>query len=283
MHQDHSRHCSAKITSARFLLDERTALACSALLDREFAPVTGSVLPYLWHWLYFWPNARQSELGPDGHPRADTSFMPALLPRRMWAGSRLHFHAPVQIGEFLNHESSVKSLEEKNGRSGRLAFVTLSHRFVSEGGSLFIEEEQDIVYREPATGEPHGTAPTLARTDESWQQRIVPTEVMLFRYSALTFNAHRIHYDRSYAREQEGYPDLVVHGPLLATLLMESLCQNLPTTKVTTFSFKALSPVFVGQPFHVCGSVAATGLTADLWIRDQHGAVAMTATAGIAQ
>jgi 3-methylfumaryl-CoA hydratase len=201
----------------------------------------------------------------------------------MWAGSRLHFHAPVQIGEFLNRESSVKSLEEKNGRSGRLAFVTLSHRFVSDGGSLVVEEEQDIVYREPATGEARRAAPTLARTDESWQRLIVPTEAMLFRYYALTFNAHRIHYDRSYAREQEGYPDLVVHGPLLATLLMELLCQNLPATRVTNFSFRALSPLFIGQPFHVCGSLAATGPTADLWIRDQQVAVAMTATAGIAQ
>jgi 3-methylfumaryl-CoA hydratase len=245
----------------------------AATLDRdELAP--DQPLPPLWHWLYFLPRARQSELGPDGHPRRGGFLPPVALPRRMWAGGRLEFARPLQVGEAIRRVSTVKSVAEKQGRSGRLVFVTVRHEISGPSG-LALSEEHDIVYRDaPRPGE--AAPPPVARTDEAWRRDIRPEATLLFRYSALTFNGHRIHYDRRYVEEVEGYPGLVVHGPLIATMLADLARRNDPRP-VAAFAFRALSPLFDDDAFTVCGRPSADDGAA-LWARSAQGALAMEAT-----
>jgi 3-methylfumaryl-CoA hydratase len=166
--------------------------------------------------------ARHSEIGPDGHPKRGGFLPPVPLPRRMWAGSRLTFVQPVRVGDALTRESRILDVSGKEGRTGHLVFVTVRHDYSLASG-LAITEEHDIVYRDnPQPGQP-APKPTPAPTDSQFSREIVPDPVLLFRYSALTFNGHRIHYDRSYVTEVEGYPGLIVHGPLIATLLLDLL------------------------------------------------------------
>ncbi|ABE36554.1 maoC like domain protein [Paraburkholderia xenovorans LB400] len=257
------------------------ASALEATLDHPVSLRTGDALPPLWHWLYFWPRARQSALGADGHPLKG-SFLPDLgLPRRMWAGGRLRFIAPIAIGEAIMRRSAVTSFTEKAGRSGRLGFVTVRHEIAGAKG-LLIDEEQHIVYREPPQPGSSAPAPIPARTDATWRRLIEPDETLLFRYSALTFNAHRIHYDRTYVTQVEGYPDLVVHGPLQAALLADLVQRHLPGRAFETFLFRAVRPLFLGQPFSVCGRPAADGSTVELWVSDHEGALTMSAQATLA-
>jgi 3-methylfumaryl-CoA hydratase len=200
--------------------------ALAATLDRDDpAPAAGDPLPALWHWLYFLPTARQSALGPDGHPSRG-GFLPAVpLPRRMWAGGRFTFHQPLRVDELITRTSTVQDVTIKQGRNGALCFVLVKHE-VSGSNGLALVEEHDIVYRDnPQPGEAPAT-PRPVRTDGVWQREIRPSDPMLFRYSALTFNSHRIHYDRRYVTETEGYPGLIVHGPLIATLLIDLLRRN---------------------------------------------------------
>jgi len=249
--------------------------ALSATLDREDPePQPGDVLPPLWHWLYFLDRHRQSELGPDGHARRGGLLPPIPLPRRMWAGSRFEFHHPVRVGDPMTRETRVVDIKEKSGRSGPLVFVVVRHE-ISNAGGLAITEEHDIVYRDHGPAGPVQPAPA----DGVWERTVVPDDVLLFRYSALTFNAHRIHYDRRYATEVEGYPGLVVHGPLIATLLMDLLRRNDASAKVMRFSFRAVSPLFDTGPFTVCGK--PEDKTVALWAKDAGGNLAMTAEASI--
>ncbi|KVQ63044.1 MaoC family dehydratase N-terminal domain-containing protein [Burkholderia territorii] len=257
------------------------AAALSATLDHPDVPQVGHPLPELWHWLYFWPVAKSSELGADGHPRKG-NFLPDLgLPRRMWAGGRLHFHSLLEIGKPASRKSTILNVEEKSGRSGRLGFVTIKHELMNQKG-LVIEEEQDIVYREAYTPGARAPEPAAAPTDETWQREITPTEVMLFRYSALTFNGHRIHYDKAYATREEGYSDLVVHGPLIATLLVDLVRRELPLATIKQFSFKAVRPTLLGHSFMVCGAPTADGRTIELWAKDHEGWLTMSAQAIVA-
>jgi 3-methylfumaryl-CoA hydratase len=231
--------------------------ALSATLDRDDpAPKAGDALPPLWHWLYFLPVYRQSEIGPDGHPLRGGFLPPVPLPRRMWAGSRLSFTRPLRLGESITRRSVVTDVNLKQGRSGPLVFVVARHT-VSNAQGEAIGEEHDIVYREPpaSRADAGDTAPQrkAAPADHVWMREIRPDDVLLFRYSALTFNGHRIHYDRRYVTEVEGYPGLVVHGPLIATLLMDLLRRNLPTVTVASFGFRAVQPLFDLTPFYVCG------------------------------
>ncbi len=202
--------------------------ALTATLDRDDPPTgPGQAIPPCWHWLYFLPVHRQSEIGPDGHARRGGFLPPVPLPRRMWAGSRLEFLAPVQAGQALSRTSRIADVRMKEGRAGPLVFVNVRHEISAEG-RLAITEEHDIVYREmPQPGEPV-PAGVPAPEDAQWTRRIEPDDVLLFRYSALTFNGHRIHYDRRYVTEVEGYPGLIVHGPLIATLLLDLLRRELP-------------------------------------------------------
>jgi len=249
--------------------------ALSATLDREDPqPRTGDVLPPLWHWLYFLDRHRQSELGPDGHGRRGGFLPPIPLPRRMWAGGRFEFHRPLRVGDQIARETRIVDIKEKTGRSGPLVFILVRHE-ISNAEGLAFSEEHDIVYRD------HGPAGSVqpAPTDSFWERTIVPDDVLLFRYSALTFNGHRIHYDRRYATEVEGYPGLVVHGPLIATLLLDLLRRNDPSAKVTRFSFRAVGPLFDTGPFMVCGK--PEGGAVPLWAKDAAGNLAMTAEGSI--
>jgi 3-methylfumaryl-CoA hydratase len=199
------------------------------------------------------------------------------LPRRMWAGGRVEFHRPLRVGETITRTSRIADVKLKEGRSGRLVFVLVRHEI---GDAL--TEEHDIVYRDQARlGDP-SPAPQLAPSNAAWERVVDPDDVLLFRYSALTFNGHRIHYDRRYATEVEGYPGLVVHGPLIATLLVDLVRRNLPAAVVTRFEFRAVGPLFDTAAFSVCGTPEDGGKSIRLWAKDQAGALAMTATASIA-
>jgi 3-methylfumaryl-CoA hydratase len=251
--------------------------ALSATLDRpDPEPQAGDALPPLWHWLYFLPTARQSVLGPDGHPARGGFLPPVPLPRRMWAGGRFVFHQPLRVDEAITRVSTVSDVTVKQGRNGALCFVLVKHAVSGENG-LALEEEHDIVYRDlPAAGEAPAAGKPV-RTDDVWSMDVVPSDPMLFRYSALTFNSHRIHYDRKYVTGEEGYPGLIVHGPLIATLLMDLLRRNSDRT-VKTFKFRAVSPLFDIAPFSVHGRPDGDG--AGLWARTPSGHVAMEAEAG---
>jgi 3-methylfumaryl-CoA hydratase len=250
--------------------------ALSALLDRDDpAPALGAVLPPLWHWLYFLPLARQSEIGPDGHPKRGGFLPPVPLPRRMWAGGRLHFHSDLEIGESIRRQSTIVDVSVKDGRTGPLVFVLVRHEISGPRG-LAITEEHDIVYREaPTSGEP-AAAGRPAPAGDVWQRDVAPDPVLLFRYSALTFNGHRIHYDRSYVTQEEGYPGLIVHGPLIATLLVDLVRRN-TERRISAFRFRALRPLFDTAPFSMhAGTPDALGRV-PLWARDPAGFIAMEA------
>ena len=254
----------------------------AATLDRDDPlPVAGTELPPLWHWLYFLPSARQSELGPDGHPKRGGFLPPVPLPRRMWAGGRFQWHAPLRVGDAVERTSRIVSVTHKAGRTGDLVFVLVRHEIANAQG-LAITEEHDIVYRAAAQPGDPVPPPQAAPRDAPWTREIVPDDVLLFRYSALTFNGHRIHYDRKYVTEVEGYPGLVVHGPLIATLLVDLARRQRPDVRVRTFSFKAVRPTFDLHPFRVNGKPAADGQGAQLWAQDHEGWLTMQAEATFA-
>lgn len=239
-------------------------------------PQSGDPLPPLWHWLYFLPFDRQSELGPDGHAKRGGFLPPVELPRRMWAGGRVEFHRPLKVGESVTRTSRIADVKVKEGRSGTLVFVLVKHEIGNTGGTA-LTEEHDIVYRDHRReGEivpPGQTAPSGAE----WERVVQPDDVLLFRYSALTFNGHRIHYDRQYATQVEGYPGLVVHGPLIATLLVDLVRPS----AVKRFEFRAVSPIFDTGTFAVAGKPEGDGKSIRLWARDAAGLLAMTASATV--
>ena len=252
--------------------------ALAATLDWSDAPPGPvSVLPCLWHWMYFNPAVRQSELGADGHPTRGGFLPPVPLPRRMWAGGRVAFHSALRVGDRVSRSSRIDDVSHKEGRSGSLVFVRVRHEVSSERG-LAITEEHDIVYREPPKPGMPAPAPQAAPADPAWRFEIRPDPVLLFRYSALTFNGHRIHYDRPYATGEEGYPGLVVHGPLIATLLLDGMRRGGATRPVAHFEYRAVRALFDADRFHVCGRPAADG-TVRLWAEHTDGALCMDATA----
>lgn len=257
----------------RDVATDRHFAMLAALLDHETPPWRTGEVPPLGHWLLFPPIARHSAIGVDGHPaRIDAN----ALPRRMWAGSRVRFLSPIPLGATVTRETKQVKADEKTGRSGRMLFVTLRHR-LSVDGVPAIEEEQDIVYRAaPVAGviarppSPETPAPT---PDDARIVRADP--VALFRFSALTFNGHRIHYDRDYATDREGYPALVVHGPFIATMLMDHYLRMHPGAAIASFDFRAARPIFDTDAFTL-GSIA-TEAGAQLIAIDAAGGIAMTA------
>ena len=277
-------HLQGWVGKTETLSDDITAApvrALSATLDRDDAPpVPGTALPPLWHWLYFLPQHRQSEIGPDGHAKRGGFLPPVPLPRRMWAGGRLHWQPgnPLVVGDAARRVSRIESVTHKAGRTGDLLFVLVRHELHNTHG-LALTEEHDIVYRaNPQPGDPV-PPPTAAEQGAAWQREIVPDDVLLFRYSALTFNGHRIHYDRRYVTTVEGYPGLVVHGPLIATLLMDLVRRQAPQADVAAFRFKAVRPTFDLNAFRVNGQPEADGRTLTLWAQDHEGWLTMDATA----
>lgn len=255
--------------------------ALSATLDRPAdRPEKSTALPALWHWLYFLPLHRQSEIGPDGHGLRGGFLPPVPLPRRMWAGSQFSFHKPLRIGDAVTRTSIIEDVTEKNGRTGPLVFVKVRHELRREGDSdVALTEFHDIVYREPANPGDVAPPPKAAPASAAWEKKWVPDDVLLFRYSALTFNGHRIHYDRKYVTEVEGYPGLIVHGPLVATLLLDLLRHQLPDAEVVSYEFRAVRPVFDINHFLVCGQPQPDGKTVKLWAQDHEGWLTMDATA----
>jgi 3-methylfumaryl-CoA hydratase len=227
-------------------------------------------------------------LGDDGHPRRGGFLPPVQLPRRMWAGGRLAWNTgnPLRVGDEAARISRIASVTEKTGRSGNLVFVTVVHELRNAQG-LALTEEHDIVYRDaPQPGDAPAT-PTAAATPARWRRELVPDDVLLFRYSALTFNGHRIHYDRRYVTEVEAYPGLIVHGPLIATLLVDLVRREMPHARIKRFEFKAIRPTFDGRVMRVCGtpqgdaSAGTVAGTVDLWAQDHEGWLTMKATAEI--
>ncbi|MCM8596605.1 MaoC family dehydratase N-terminal domain-containing protein [Accumulibacter sp.] len=253
------------------------ALAAAAMLDDTTTPIDrGSCLPPLWHWFYFVPRVAQARLGADGHPERGGFMPPIPFPRRMFAGARLRFHRPLIIGRSATRESEIRAVSVKVGRSGPLAFVSVVHRFF-QNGDLHLEEEQDIVYREPGPAVPRPRVAGWSPPASGMRTRLVtPDPRLLFRFSALTFNAHRIHYDRPYAMAEEGYPGLVVHGPLTALLLCE-FARAEAERPIGEFSFRALAPLFDLAPFRLLCSPEEGGLA--LEAQGPDGSEAMRASA----
>ena len=218
----------------------------------------------------------------DGHPERGDFLPPIPLPRRMWAGSRFDFHQPLCIGEKVSRQSTIKSITFKEGRSGNLAFVCVRHE-ISNLHGLAISEEHDIVYRSHA---PTDTSPPLSKpapTNCDFSKSVNPDPVLLFRYSALTLYGHRIHYDRDYVTQEEGYPGLIVHGPLLATLMIKLFADHFPEKQLTKFEFTAMEPVFDLDPFRVCGLNPNKKNAAELWIKNHTGSLCMKGLATISQ
>jgi len=249
--------------------------------DVQFEP--GAVVPKLWHWLFFLPHVKTSETGADGHPKTG-GFIPALdgLNRRMWAGSRLWFHSDLKAGQRAERKSVVKNVTLKQGQTGKLGFVEVEHQ-VSQNGRLVLTEEHDIVYKQAPK-----SAITVASVNKGlkppekaaqWSNTIRPNPVLLFRYSALTFNGHRIHYDRDYCKDEFGFPGLVVHGPLIATLLIELVRKNLPSARIIEYSYRAKAPIFDFQAFKVEG--CRDNAQVFLWAVNPDGLETMTALASI--
>jgi 3-methylfumaryl-CoA hydratase len=257
--------------------------ALAATLDRSPArPAAGTPLPPLWHWLYFLPLHRQSAIGPDGHAQRGGFLPPVPLPRRMWAGSQFEFHAPLRVGDAIARTSTIADVTEKSGRTGRLVFVRVRHEIRrSDEEVAALTEFHDIVYREAAKPDDVAPPPRPAPSSSAWERRWVPDAVLLFRYSALTFNGHRIHYDRRYVTDTEGYPGLIVHGPLIATLLLDLLRHEWPDADVARYEFRAVRPLFDLHPFFVCGEPQPDGKSVHLWARDHEGFLTMDATAVI--
>jgi 3-methylfumaryl-CoA hydratase len=273
----HLREWIGKTESASDQVTPAPIAALSATLDIENRPPrAGDALPPLWHWLYFLGLHRQSQLSSEGLASRGGFLPPVPLPRRMWAGGRLEFVRAMRVGETYTRTSRIADVQHKEGRTGPLVFVVARHEIGNADG-IAIAEEQDIVYRDQAKrGEPAPAArPAPARA--AWERAVQPAEVLLFRYSALTFNGHRIHYDRRYATETEGYPGLVVHGPLIATLLLDLLRRQMPEAQVARLEFRAASPLFDTGPFKVNGK-PDDGKMVALWASSADGNLAMTAS-----
>lgn len=239
---------------SRDIADPVRIAGLAALLDHAVPPWSEGVLPPLGHWLCFPPQALQSEIGEDGHPRRKDD----ALPRRMWAGSRMRFLRDIPLGAAIERNTQILSETDKTGRSGAMRFVTLEHRVLHDGDAAIIEE-QDVVYREAAAPGAFSRPQSDPGEPDAQTRELTADPVQLFRFSALTFNGHRIHYDRDYATQVEGYPGLVVHGPYIATLLMDHLLRSRTGLKVSDFDFRAQSPLFDGEAITLGLSEAGGG------------------------
>jgi 3-methylfumaryl-CoA hydratase len=256
-------------------IDRRPAYLMQSILpvDSQFNP--GDPLPPLWNWLYFHAPAPLDQLGRDGHPKKSGFLPPVSLPRRMWAGGRFEFNGALRIGDAVTRQSKILKVAPKIGNAGRLCFVTVEHRYIRDGDTVW-REEHDVVYRDDPTLDQPKPAPVTTPKIFTDRETVTPSPVMLFRYSALTFNGHRIHYDRGYCRDVEGYPDLVFHGPLTATLLAE-FSDRKSDGEIARFSYRAVSPLFVSEPFELFLDRKSGASKA--WACTPSGALAMTAEA----
>ena len=276
-------------TFVRDVIDIRPAEKLAAALDLEAIPGGGAVLPALWHWMFFNAVERRQNLGRDGHPKPGGFLPDTGLPRRMWAGGRLQFNAPLPFGQTAWRLSTIKDVSLKQGNSGRLCFVTLRHEITLsqpqyEAGRwqlaapAAIIEDQDIVYREDPAPDAPKPLPPEAPQGAVISETVTPDATLLFRYSALTFNGHRIHYDQAYAREVEGYDGLVFHGPLTATLLAALAERQHPEQRLRAFTFRGLSPLLHDRAFTIHAKPGDANAVA-LWAANPEGRLAMQAEA----
>ena len=257
-----------------------TAQAMAATLDWPTKPQSGDELALPWHWLHFLPNARQSDISHDGHPKRGGFLPPVPLPRRMWASGKVDFHTPLIIGARVRKDSTVKSVTHKRGGSGNLVFVVVEHEIFSDD-TLAISDTQNLVYREDPDPSAPRPKPMSPPAQAEFSREVNPDPVLLFRFSALTFNSHRIHYDRDYAINEEGYAGLVVHGPLSASLLLDLVRQQAPNAAVEHYDYRAVRPLIDGNPFQIQGCKTDEGFS--LWVVDHEGAMTMQATAVLAK
>jgi len=257
------------------LITEAPLNALAALLDRE-TPVR--IVPPLWHWIYFLSPARMKDIGNDGHSGSDDLLPPSPLPRRMRAGGSFTFSRLLETGEQAERVSTIESVQTKAGASGQLLFVTIRHEITGNHGAL-ISEIESLVYREESKAGNKPTTRGPAELTAEFTRTLFPNSMFLFKYSAVTHNAHRIHYDRPYCMEREAYPGLVVHGPLTATLLLELLSEQVPGCSVKEFNYSAVAPLFDTGSFCLCGRIDEA--TASLWALDNNGALAMKAEARV--
>ncbi len=260
--------------------DQVTAAALAGLaatLDREEPmPAPGDSAPPGSHWLFFHPRARQSALDEVGHAKTGEFLPPAPLPRRLWAGGRLTFHRPLRVGESIRRVGTIRDISVKQGRSGALVFILVHYAISGEDG-LAVEEEHDIVYRGAPKPDAKPQPPIDAPDGATWRHEIRPDPTLLFRFSALTFNASRIHYDRPYVTEVEGYPGLIVNARLIALMLMERCTTEIPAARLAGFDFRFIRPLFDTAPFTLAGKPDDGAI--DLWAMDSEGHLAMSATA----
>jgi 3-methylfumaryl-CoA hydratase len=267
---------TASVERIEEFLAPTQARKLAGLLDLDPAEIgDGFGLPPMWHWLYFHTPARTAQIGPDGHPKRGGFFPPVELQRRMYAGSTLTFHEPLRIGAPATRIGEIASIEEKQGRNGRMVLAKAVYRY-EQDGKLCLTDAQDIIYLEPGApvAEPE-IVPFAPPDDGAWRE-VRPDPVLLFRYSALSYNSHRIHYDRDYARTEEGYPGLVVHGPLTALLLAE-FGRSLNPAPPRRLQFRGLAPLFDTAPFHLIARRNDSG-TLELTAIRPDGAVANRAT-----
>jgi 3-methylfumaryl-CoA hydratase len=243
----------------------------------------GDPLPPGWHILSFLPRFRPNELRQDGTPLETGIVPPMPLPRRMFAGETFRFHRPIRIGNQLRREIELADISLKTGATGTLVFATTVQRIFTPDG-LALEEERRTVFREEIKAGERNQAPRreAAPSDVAWRRRIEPSVVLLFRFSALTFNSHRIHYDRAWAMDVEGYPGLVVHGPLTSTLLIDFARDSNPGRVFARYTTQARAPLFDTAPFELRGRPTADGRGCELWAVTPEGTVAMSAQAEFA-
>ncbi|MGD2096886.1 MAG: hypothetical protein PVG35_04850 [Desulfobacterales bacterium] len=255
----------------------------SLTLDYDLTFDKGDIVPKLWHWLFFLPHVKASEEGIDGHPKTG-GFIPTIagFDRRMWAGSRFWFHKELYAAKYARKKSRVVSVTEKEGRSGKLGFVLVRHEVYQDSHHI-LSEEHDIVYKQAPESETtvagvNATLRAPAKTPQ-WSETIKPSPVLLFKYSALTFNGHRIHYDREFCKNLFGFPGLVVQGPLIATLLIELLRKHMPDARVLEYSFRIKGPLFDFQTFKIEG--CRKGEIVSLWTVNDSGLETVSAQAKI--
>jgi 3-methylfumaryl-CoA hydratase len=277
---EHLRTWIGRVHEVEDSLCEFPARALGAILDHDRRLSAGDALPAAWHWLYFLDATKRSMIGPDGHPKKGDFLPPIPLPRRMWAAGSMKIHRPLRLGRLSSKRSSVRSVDHKTGKSGDLVFVILDHE-VSQAGDVCIREEQTLVYRAMPTERAPLSAGERSRAAADWSATFRADGVDLFRYSALTFNSHRIHYDRDYAMGEEFYPGLVVHAPLLVTLLLNLLHLEMAGAPVAALEFRAARPTFDSSPVHLHG--ARDGRHVNLWTADAEDFIGVSARAELGQ
>ncbi len=250
----------------------------AALMDYDEPPWPDNRVPPTGHWLAMFPYTRQSELGHDGHEKLGDFIPDTGHPRRMWVGGRIQYLKPLYVDQPVLHRTTITNIEDKTGKTGPMTFVTLNHEYLA-GSDLLLREEQKIVYREASTEPTQRPTIKPASKPESeydWSRQFMPDSAVLFRYSAVTFNTHKIHFDHEYVKE-EGYPGLLVHAPLTATLLIQLYSSANPDFKINCFDYSARSPMYDGDPIMLYGKNAGDGKVL-LWAEDCAGNLAVSAT-----